>query len=289
MNNINMSNKDSNIKCEYTNIKKIVESLPIFKSRFAESVCLKYNYRRIIYKVYDTMNDCYATAKFIIKHNIDEESLTLIDFLRNNNHKNLAEIYELGTIGNFYVIFIKYIEGLRFNDFICGNNDCTIVRSVISGLVDGLYFLHSNNILHSDIKPSNIIVDSDNVAKIIDFDMLMKINSQYIVSNIIVGTYPYIPNEIMTKKTYYLKSDIWGLGVTIIRSLFEWKRQEYQKDVYINDGDNTNLINYEDVDLSFAITHKIDNNISALIRKMVLNDVSDRVSAVEAVTMLKTL
>ncbi len=289
-----MNHKDSNIKCEYTNIKKIVESLPIFRSRFAEYECLKYNYRRIIYKVYDTINNCYATAKFIIKHNIEEESLTLINFLRNNHHKNMAEIYELGTIGNFYVILIKYIEGLRFNDFICGGHDCTVVKSAISGIIDGLYFLHSNNILHSDIKPSNIIVDSNNVAKIIDFDMLMKINSQYVVSNVIVGTYPYIPNEIMTKKTYYLKSDMWGLGVTIIRSLFEWRRHELHEtsnyeNEYIGTEQNPVPFNYEEIDLSFAITHKIDSNILTLIHKMVLNDVSNRLSSADAVKILKNM
>lgn len=289
-----MNNKDGNIKCEYTNIKKIVESLPIFKSRFAEYECLKYNYRRIIYKVYDTVNNCYATAKFIIKHNIEEESLALINFLRNNHHENLAEIYELGAIGNFYVILIKYIEGLRFNDFICGSNNCAIVKSVISGLVDGLYFLHNSQILHSDIKPSNIIVDSNNVAKIIDFDMLMKISSPFVVSNVIVGTYPYIPPEIMTSKTYYLKSDMWGLGVTIIRSLFEWRRREFPgtpdyENEYLSIENNANPFNYEDIDLSFAITHKIDSDILVLIQQIVLNDVSDRLSSTDAVKILKDI
>lgn len=287
-----MDNKQYDIKCEYSNIKNIVESLTIFKNRLTECTCLKYNYRRIIYKAFDTANNIYATVKFIIKHNIDDESLSLINFIKHNHHKNLAEVYELGVIGNFYVIFIKYIDGLKFNDFICMNNDSKVIKSVISGIIDGLYFLHSNHILHSDIKPSNIIVDLTNTAKIIDFDLLMQINDQFIVGNVIVGTYPYIPMEILVKKTYYLKSDIWGLGVSIIRSLFEWNNHNFPGTSKCNDecGDmekSLNPFNYSDVDISFAIGYKIDNDMWDLIKKMVLNNISDRPSSSEVLQILK--
>ena len=287
-----MDNKPHNIKCEYAHIKKIVEALPIFKKRFTEHVCLKYNYRRIIYKIFDTANNFYATAKFIIKHNIDDDNLSLINFVMNNRHENLGEIYELGSIGIFYVVLIKYIEGVRLNDFIRGNHDAIAIRSAISGILEGLYFLHSNNILHCDIKPSNIIVDSNNTTKIIDFDMLLRIDGEYVNGNVIMGTYPYIPKEIMTKKIYYLKSDIWGLGVSIIRCLFELKNIKFPGTSGCDEecgtiSENINSFNYDNIDLSFALNHKIDTDILMLIKKMVLNDVSNRPSSFEALKMLK--
>lgn len=289
----------SHIKCEYSNIKEIIEAMPIMNKRLDNIKCLKFNNRRAIYKVFDNKRKVHATAKFIIKHNIDYESVFIIDFIKNNPHPNLANAYEIGQVGNFYVILMEYIEGVRFNEFIKNSNDRVLNRKVILDVLEGLSFLHHHRILHSDIKPANIIVGTDNVARIIDFDMITQINGDYIVKHVIVGTYPYIPREILFEKKYYIKSDVWEFGVTIINSLIDGidDANDNNEDsiestqqciVTMNDIDSNelNFYKYEDIDMSFARA-KLDRTVIRLVKDMVKVDVNERASVRKIIKRLK--
>lgn len=283
------------IRCEYTNIKNVIELLPIFESRLQAKECLKFNNRRAIYKVYDTKFKTYATAKFIIKRNIQKKRLAIINFLKNNPHENISNIYELGSIGNFYVILTKYIEGPTLDTFIKQCDDKHKIEKVIKSILEGLKFLHDNKIQHSDIKPLNIIIGEGNVPKIIDLDLVTEIEGDYVKQNVIMGTRPYIPKEVIMEKKYYLKSDIWELGVSIVKPLLDWKADMENKDKdssddFIFEKPVSNKLNfyteYENINLTFA-HEKIGKNMCNIVTDMLTSDVEDRPSSSSLIKRLK--
>jgi len=283
------------IRCKYANIKSTIELLPIFNTRLNISECLKFNNKRAIYKVYDEKFKMYATAKFIIKRNIQSKRLCIINFIKNNPHENLSSIYEIGSIGSFYVILTKYIPGVTFDCFIKQCENVKTLQFVITGILKGLKFLHDNNIQHSDIKPSNIVVSNTNIAKIIDFDLVMEIKDKYIVQNVIMGTRPYIPKEVMMEKKYYLKSDIWELGVAIVKPLIEWKSNLESNngsivEEFVFDNSMGNKLNfyteYEGIDLTFA-HNKIGETMCNIVNEMLTVDVEDRPTASNLIKRLK--
>ena len=283
------------IRCEYTNIKSTIELLPIFNTRLNILECLKFNNKRAIYKVYDEKIKAYATAKFIIKRNIQSKRLCIINFIKNNPHENLASIYEIGSIGSFYVILTKYVSGVTLDYFIKQCENIERLQTVITGILKGLKFLHDNKIQHSDIKPSNIIVSDDYTAKIIDFDLVTEIKEKYIIQNVIMGTRPYIPKEVMMEKKYYLKSDIWELGVAIVKPLTEWKlnlefNDEIAAEEFVFDNSVGTKLNfyteYEGIDLTFA-HDKIGQIMCEIVKDMLTVNVEDRPTASNLIKRLK--
>jgi serine/threonine protein kinase len=209
----------SYMSCEYSNICDRIESLPIFCERFDIIKKIKSCSKRAIYNVIDKKNNQNSIVKFIIKHNISEHSTALLYYIKQINNQYIYKITEIGEAGGFLIIISKYIEGQLFDEFTKTATNESIIK-VIKGIIQGLNILHSHNIQHVDIKPSNIIVSNKFIPTIIDFDLSKVIKNDFIEDSIISGTFPYIPRETFEEKKYYLKSDIWSLGVTIIRSLY---------------------------------------------------------------------
>ena len=89
-----------------------------------------------------------------------------------------------------------------------------IVLTWFHNIATALHIMHSNNILHLDIKPENILVrDNGNIA-IIDFGLSQSID-EYNISRIPVGTPRYVAPEIVSRTFINSgKSDIYSLGVT---------------------------------------------------------------------------
>ena len=79
----------------------------------------------------------------------------------------------------------------------------------------GLEYVHAENILHSDIKPQNILLGQDHQAKICDFGFSVQ---QNIEANIVYcgGTPSYIPPEYIPNGKVGRAADVWALGITML-------------------------------------------------------------------------
>lgn len=84
------------------------------------------------------------------------------------------------------------------------------IRFCIAQMIEGLKYLHSQQIIHRDIKAANILLDEKMNLKIADFGFATT-NNDYKV----LGTPNYMAPEIFGKKAYDYKVDIWALGVII--------------------------------------------------------------------------
>ena len=76
----------------------------------------------------------------------------------------------------------------------------------------GLNYIHSMNILHRDLKTSNIFLTSNNSTKIGDFGISKVLHEALDISGTVAGTPYYMSPEVCQRKPYTLKSDIWALG-----------------------------------------------------------------------------
>lgn len=76
-------------------------------------------------------------------------------------------------------------------------------------------YLHDKNILHRDLKLSNIFISSNGDIKLGDFGIAKVLNNTDEFAKTIVGTPYYLSPEICQKKPYNHKSDIWSLGCVL--------------------------------------------------------------------------
>lgn len=96
------------------------------------------------------------------------------------------------------------------------NINSLFFKSLIYYLVSSLDFLHSNNILHRDIKPDNIMINSNGEVKFIDFDLMKNIEKNKEPHTKGIYTIYYRPAEILFGDTNYTyKADIWALGCVL--------------------------------------------------------------------------
>ena len=90
-------------------------------------------------------------------------------------------------------------------------------------ILDGLEYLHMNNIVHRDIKAANILVDVDGTIKISDFGVSGDLDkfkentvskSQLLMS--LKGTVPWMAPEVICQRGYGRKADVWSLGCLLL-------------------------------------------------------------------------
>eukprot|EP01061_Rhynchopus_euleeides_P004030 TRINITY_DN1335_c0_g1_i1.p1 TRINITY_DN1335_c0_g1~~TRINITY_DN1335_c0_g1_i1.p1 ORF type:complete len:383 (+),score=126.56 TRINITY_DN1335_c0_g1_i1:167-1315(+) len=94
-------------------------------------------------------------------------------------------------------------------------------------VVKGLHHLHSKNVLHRDMKPSNILINKDGVVKICDFGVSKVLNGEKI-THTAVGASAYLSPERVRGEGYFMPSDVWALGVTIAELAlgdYPWKQK----------------------------------------------------------------
>lgn len=141
-----------------------------------------------------------------------------VEILRSLRHRNIVSY--LGTslqYGTVY-IFMDFISGGSLQSILkrFGPLDERTVSHYTRQTCRGLLYIHSNAIIHRDIKGANIMVTSRGVVKLIDFGCAKKY-CQEMSNNMhsVRGTPYWMAPEVICGHGYGRKSDIWSLGCTV--------------------------------------------------------------------------
>ncbi|CAL4982813.1 unnamed protein product [Urochloa decumbens] len=97
---------------------------------------------------------------------------------------------------------------------------------IIQGLAQGLICLHEQNIIHRNVKPANVLLDSDMNPKITDFGIAKILEEPMIHDNNIAGTVGYMPPEYILEGTLSTKYDVYSFGVTLLETISGMCRSE---------------------------------------------------------------
>ncbi|KAA8496419.1 putative cysteine-rich receptor-like protein kinase 39 [Porphyridium purpureum] len=89
---------------------------------------------------------------------------------------------------------------------------------IFRSIVDGLKYLHGNNIIHRDMKPQNVLLMDDWTPKISDFG-LATVKSSGSFANTMLGTSGYMAPEVIRRKQYSRSCDVWSYGVMLFEMM----------------------------------------------------------------------
>ncbi|MDR1159137.1 MAG: Stk1 family PASTA domain-containing Ser/Thr kinase [Syntrophomonadaceae bacterium] len=138
------------------------------------------------------------------------------------SHPNIANIYDVGHDEDVYYIVMEYIEGMNLKELIRADAPFTIVQAinVASMVLDGLHQAHERGIIHRDIKPQNIIITNDGVAKVADFGIAKATTKKTITfDGNIIGSVHYIAPEQAKGEPVSRATDLYSTACIIYEML----------------------------------------------------------------------
>lgn len=178
----------------------------------------------VVYKAKCRLLNRFVAIK-ILKPDFTKDLKIIESFRRESqaaaslSHPNIVNVFDVGREGNIFYIVMELIEGRVLSDMIKEDGPMDYRRAIEIGkqMASALSLAHKNHIIHRDVKPHNILITEDGVAKITDFGIAKAVDSATIVghSNTIMGSVHYFSPEQARGGYVDEKSDIYSLGIVL--------------------------------------------------------------------------
>ncbi len=137
------------------------------------------------------------------------------------SHPNVVSIYDRGEAEGTYYIAMEYVEGRTLKDLILsrGPSPVPIAIDYTRQILQALRFAHRGGLVHRDIKPHNVIVDSEGRVKVADFGIARAGTSQMTEAGSIIGTAQYLSPEQARGAPVDQTSDLYSVGIVLYELL----------------------------------------------------------------------
>lgn len=152
-----------------------------------------------------------------------------ISLLRDLRHANIVQYLGCSSSSEHLNIFLEYVPGgsvqTMLNSY--GALPEPLVRSFVRQILNGLSYLHNQDIIHRDIKGANILVDNKGTIKISDFGISKKLEASNILNGAnnnkhrpsLQGSVFWMAPEVVKQTSYTRKADIWSLGCLVVEMM----------------------------------------------------------------------
>jgi fused len=165
--------------------------------------------------------------KFIMKHGKSEKDIRSlrqeIEILRTLAHDNIIRLVDTFETRSEFAVVTEFAVGELFevldDEQSLGEAE---VAAIARQLVAALHYLHSNRVIHRDMKPQNILVGARKRVKLCDFGFARAMSSQTLVLTSIKGTPLYMAPELVQEQPYTHAVDLWSLGVILYGARMRW-------------------------------------------------------------------
>ena len=138
------------------------------------------------------------------------------------SHPNIVTIYDVGRSEDIAYIAMEYLHGRELRDILNETKLLPIseVLAIVIQVAQGLAYAHEHDIVHRDVKPSNVMIVRDGHAKITDFGIARMVSAAVRTqTGMVLGSPKYMSPEQVLGKEIDRRSDIFSLGVMLYELL----------------------------------------------------------------------
>lgn len=158
------------------------------------------------------LNDTYRDEPERIAHFENECSL-----MAKVRHQNVVSVYSAGWARGQFYIAMELVDGRNLElivaerGFLLPTDALEIVRQVALGLQAA----HEAGLLHRDVKPGNVLITPEGMARVLDFGLSLEDKPGVETEEIIWATPYYVPPETLRREDESVQTDIYALGMTL--------------------------------------------------------------------------
>lgn len=159
----------------------------------------------------------YANEEeFIARFHREAQSATSL------SHPNIVNIYDVGEEDHMLYMAMEYVDGMTLKEYIQKNGPISVKESldIMKQISSAITHAHENDIVHRDIKPQNILIDTYGQVKVTDFGIAVALSATTLThTNSILGSVHYLSPEQARGGMATKKSDIYSLGIVLYELL----------------------------------------------------------------------
>jgi eukaryotic-like serine/threonine-protein kinase len=134
-------------------------------------------------------------------------------------HPNIVRVYDLGSENGLDFVVMELVSGAPLNQIRGGRSPSDSVE-LAAQIADALDHAHRTGVVHCDVKPQNVIVTDDGVAKLLDFGIAQRPTTvQGTSDGEFIGSLPYVAPEQARGEPIDARTDIYALGAVLYELL----------------------------------------------------------------------
>lgn len=180
------------------------------------------------------------------------------------DHPNVVRMIKTGLEGDTPYMVVEYVDGSNMRELLLHHsallkmNPLTMMRQMAAALS----YVHLSGFLHLDFKPENLIVRTDGLIVLIDFDLAMERKPKPMKLSPLPGTFAYLPPETINKGLVDEQTDIYAFGVSCYELLsghkpFEGVSPDDSKRQQLNPHAHPKVLRQHNVHVSMGLERVI--------------------------------
>uniref|UniRef100_A0A9J7XXB7 non-specific serine/threonine protein kinase n=1 Tax=Cyprinus carpio carpio TaxID=630221 RepID=A0A9J7XXB7_CYPCA len=196
--------------------------------------------------------------------------------MRDYHHENVVDMYNSYLVADELWVVMEFLEGGALTDIVTHTRmNEEQIATVCLSVLKALSYLHTQGVIHRDIKSDSILLTSDGRIKLSDFGFCAQVSKEVPKRKSLVGTPYWMAPEVISRLPYGTEVDIWSLGIMVIEMVDG-------EPPYFNEPPLQAMRRIRDnLPPRLKDSHKVSSVLRVFLDLMLVREPSQRASALE--------